>query len=199
MDVKKRTKSIKEKLQQFGHEVKSTHCREILAIANGLRNSHFLPKNKKSIENNNPDSLHLITGLTPNTTNEYYHDVIKGIKVKLDSETLLNLFSYKDFIGNKDIAIEISLTESISIFEGFNSDGFYEVEDTYEMEDIIKSSFISDKDLFYKDNIYLTDATNLETKIVCCHAGFSFRVYMKNKHEEVLFSSTTLTWDKLKL
>ena len=44
MDVKKRTRNIQQKLKEFGHNVKLTHCREVLAIAHGLRNSHQLEK-----------------------------------------------------------------------------------------------------------------------------------------------------------
>lgn len=49
MDIKKRTKSVKEKLNQLGYNVKLTHCREVLAVAHGLRNSHqFETKNQEN-------------------------------------------------------------------------------------------------------------------------------------------------------
>lgn len=200
MDIKKRTKSVKEKLNQLGYNVKLTHCREVLAVAHGLRNSHQFEKPKKEKKIKNHKEMFLTLSLCANNTNDFYSDLIKGAKVHLSTKDIESIMKAKEFVFmNEKADVELAI-EDITPFEDFKSSGFHEEEDAEEMEDILYSGIILDDSEFYQnDNVYVSDLEKVDLTsgcIVVDRTGVYVQYSCGFEDIQVLYSSDVIEWDK---
>jgi hypothetical protein len=106
--------------------VKLTQCREVLAVAHGLRNSHQLePNEKKSLKKSDFKEMFITTCVQPNTVNEYYSEILKGAKIKLNSNIVEKIYKAKEFVEENEGSIEFDLSQKdVEAFEGFDYEGF---------------------------------------------------------------------------
>lgn len=197
MDIKKRTKSVKEKLKQLGYDVKHTHCREVLAVAHGLRNSHVLKTNQESNDSeDNYEELFLAMGVDPHSENEFYSDILRGVKLRLSSEENSRIMKARNFARENSCAVNFSFGEII-YFESLDGDGFLEYEDAEEMQDILDSNIIlNDKEFFEKDNVNRSQY-EFSHEIIIDKGYLSLRVFHSSDKEECLYSSSLLNLDQL--
>lgn len=196
MNVKKTTKEVKEKLKEFGHEVKHTHCREIVAIANGLKNSHHLPKKQ---EKPKLSPLYLTLGVVPNTSNEYYCEAIKGVKIFLNSKEVNEIINYMNIAKENDVLLQKSLGKA-KVFESIKDNFFGEVSDEeFELKEeglYLGEDFYNDKKIYQADNVYEADH-EITISLNIVKEGLEVEISLVNKYEQVFYSSSLMKWDDL--
>ena len=216
MDIKKRTKNIKLKLKELGYDVKHTHCKEVLAVAHGFRNSHHL--NGKSnlseaMDTLLPKSTYITIGLQAHTSNEFYCEQIMGVKAQLNQKQINDLIEARDFIKDRDLSIELD-NDSIIPFSGFDEEHFQKKtkineclsfdEENYPLDNFDVFEYLNDENYISSKEFYLSsNSFNYEgeskSSIKATKYGISFITIISDKHQDVMFSSNDITWDEINL
>lgn len=216
MDTKKRTKNIKLKLKELGYDVKHTHCKEVLAVAHGFRNSHHLSgKNTLSeamdvlLEKN----IYITIGLKANTTNEYYTEKIKGCKVHFSQIQINELIEARDFIRDKNISVNLNCGK-ISPFESFDNDFFIkktkankclqQEKENYPLNNIDVVDNLNEGNKYFSKDFYLEKncfnyEEAYESYIKANKNGIFIEVTISDKYQETTFSSYSISWSELDL
>lgn len=214
MDIKKRTKNIKLKLKELGYDVKHTHCKEILAVAHGFRNSHHLigkSSLSETIDVLLPKDIYITTSVSPNTTNECYTEQIRGCKIHFNQTEINKLIESRDFIKDRDLSVNIHCGE-ITPFEGFDK-GFFQEETkgnkclqqkNYPLNSVDILDYLSDTEYYLSKDFYLEKNCfdfegDYEAYIKASKYGISVVILISDKYQETAFSSYSIPWDKLEL
>ena len=192
MDIKKATKNVKNRLKELGYDVKHTHCREVVAAALGLKNGHLLKNEKKKLF----DDQDFLIKVSPNTTNEYYHEeFFKLIKLNL-SEVEDKLTEAINLVKNKAFSISVPIENKfVKLIENINDeDGKY---DEYYFIPL------RDEDVEYYEEQYIKNysfeivASGIPGNTTSYDLGYiEFIIHLNTKEAQIIYTSYQLAIDE---